>query len=186
MSYNHGSRRRAELDYREIRQEAMTALETELAGLFYFSVHLTHITETALAQASAWRELYVVRGRPDHEPGWDWGKTLKKFRRRPRRVELAIWVDEQLCGLALGHISDAHIVATIHYLEGSPDSHLLAGSVGVIATRYLEVLGVSVGVREVSIERPVPDLIEYYKKLGFRNTVTRGERVLQLKRTIVA
>lgn len=181
---NHGSRRKAEDDYRAIRREAGATLEPELRLSLNLDVRLTDITPDALQRALSWGDCYTSLGREHHRPGWDWEKALRKFRRRPRRVELAIWIEDELCGLALGRISDRCVVATIHFIEANPLNHPLTGKLVPVATRYLEVLATSLGAQEISIEQPVPDLIEYYKSIGFRHTTSKGEKVLRLKKMI--
>ncbi|WNV05891.1 hypothetical protein RP726_05625 [Candidatus Methylospira mobilis] len=268
ISNNHGSIRRAEQEYKNHRQEAMKLLEAELQE---FAVSLTDISTESLLLACSWKSKYPLMSKEDHQPGWDWRKELRKFRRRPRRVELAIWSDQpkqrsvspffakpagtsqspagakrlattlpsaapaiparledgtsrsqmtrrcfaglagflqnparrysfrglldplashcslsrSVCGLALGRISDKRVVATIHFIEGNPSPHQLKGKIVPIATRYLEVLAVYLGIREISIENPVPDLIEYYKESGFVRENTKGKRVIRLLKKII-
>lgn len=181
---NHGDRHRAEADYREARLKAMMLVEPEVQQMTGLNVGLKDIDSNAIQAAESWRSGYAEVDRATHEPGWDWAKQLKKFRRRPRRVELAIWVDEHLCGLALGRISDRCIVATIHFLEGNPIDNPLQGKVIPIATRYLEVLALGLGCKEASVELPLPDLISVYKEMGFVREVTKGQKILRLKKAV--
>lgn len=183
---NYGNRRKAEEGYRLIRKQAMQTLEPELQETLGLPVSLTDITVSALTQALTWGGRYAAANMECRQPGWDWDKVLRKFRRRPRRVELAIWVADDLCGLALGRISDRCVVATIHFIEGNPGGHPLRGRVLPVAVRFLEVLAASLEVKEVSIEQPVPELIEYYKRLGFIHPTTKGRKVLRLKKTLAS
>lgn len=184
MSLNHGNRHTAEVKYRSIRQDAMDVLTIELSGLFDGKVRFTDINSNAIGMAMAWRNQYSTVGKQAHEPAWEWEKEVLRFRRRPRRVELAIWHNVQLCGLVLGRISDKCVVATIHLIEANPNQHPLSSSVAPIATRYLELLATSLEIKEVSVEAPIPELISFYKKLGFIKEVRKGQKVLRLKRSI--
>jgi len=186
MAYPHaGNRIEAELKYQQARREVMDLLEQEIAQLIGVDgLRLSDIDEDALVAADAWRELYAIVGREFHMPAWSWRKALRKFRRRPRRVELAIWAEGQLCGLALGRVSDRCIVSTIHLLEGNPADTPLDGKIIAIATRFLDLFALGLGCRDASIESPVPELIERYKQQGFVKEVTKGKKVLRLKKSI--
>jgi len=181
-SKNHGNRRKAEEAYSAVRREAMLMLQPELQQTLKLNIYLTNITPDALEIAVDWDYIYSCLEKTHHKPAWDWVKELKKFRRRPRRVELAIWCEQQLCGLALGRISDRCIVATIHLIEANPDDHPLKGKIIPVATRYLEVLATSLKAREISIEQPIPDLIEYYKSIGFDHEIKKGRKIMRLKK----
>jgi hypothetical protein len=115
-----------------------------------------------------------------------WRKELARFRKRPRRIELSIWFEGELCGMALGRISDACVVASIHYLEGRPQNHPLSGQIALLATRYLEVVAVAIRARHVSLESPVPGLIAHYKELGFVHEVHKKGRIARLIKRVEA
>ena len=102
------------------------------------------------------------------------------MKRRPRRVEVALWYGETLCGLALGRISNNRVVATIHLVESNPAGNPLGGSVVPYLALFLEAIGVIAGCKDVSIEQPVKDLVHYYESLGFTKKVTKGSKVLRL------
>jgi hypothetical protein len=162
----------------------MERLMIEIKESINIDVKLSDIDYSALDIASTWRENYSVFGRELHEPRWDWNKELRKFRRRPRRVELAIWSETQLCGLVLGRISDRCVVATIHLIEANPENHPLKKMITPISAQYLGILAASIGAKEISIESPVPDLIEFYKQLGFDREIKKGKKILRLKKIL--
>lgn len=177
-------RAESEAKYRAARAFAMGELEPEIRDLTGQDVSLRDIDQTALDAASAWRSAYAGVGKADYLPAWDWGKEARRFKRRSRRLELAIWVGDVLCGLAIGRISDRCIVATIHLLEGNPAGNPLGGNVIPIATRYLEVLAATIGCREASIESPVPTLVERYRSAGYVKEVFKGKKIVRLKKAI--
>lgn len=88
-------RRRIELEsrYRVLRQAARIAVMRELARTDRSFVRLAEIGEEALSATQSWENRRV---------DWDWRKLLRRLRGRHRRIELAIWVDPMLCGLAIG------------------------------------------------------------------------------------
>lgn len=175
-------RSEAYLRYMTRRREARELVEPWLADLTDQIVHLDDITSDAIAQAKEWREVYPEA----RQAAWDWEKVVKTFRRRPRHVELAIWVDQILCGLVVGRISDRCIVATIHYLEGRPVDNPLSGSVAAIATRYVDILALLVNCKQTAIDSPLPALVDFYKGLGYSSATTKGKKVVRLAKTLRA
>ena len=120
---------------------------------------LTDINDAALAEAmSKWPRF------------WDWHSVVARYRRKPRRVELAIWSSSELCGLAVGQVSPSRVVASIHYLQAAPKGHPLQGNIALIATRFLEAFGVMIGAEKVALERPESSLVDFYKGLGYSET----------------
>jgi hypothetical protein len=133
-------------------------------------------------QSEVWRRQYIG-DLAQRLPKWDWADAILKYRRKPRRVELAIWHKQQLCGLVMGRVSARRIVASIHLIEASPNDHPLSGSITLIATRYLSTLAGVLSCKETSIDRPEPSLIEWYERLGFKHRVVRGKKVVRLMRS---
>lgn len=174
------TRNQAEDYYRNARRDARLIVEADLQEFTGQDIRLTDINEVALAATDAWRERYP-ESRADHIPGWSWRKEVKRFRTRPRRVEVALWHDVTLCGLALGRISDRSVIATIHLVESNPSGNPLAGSVVPFIIRFLQTLAVSLGCKEVSIEQPAEGLVDYYAEIGFAKRVTKGQRVVRQK-----
>lgn len=165
-NYKHAEER-----YRSIRNMANQDAERRLSQLMGISIHLCEISEAALAVADDW-------------PNWSWRKEVKRFRRRPRRIECAVWLDmeneKQLAALILGRISDRKIVATIHFLERNPVATTLEGLVGPLATRYLEIQAAAFGCKFISINDPLSELIEFYKALGFTQVIEKNKKVVRL------
>lgn len=180
------SRAESEEKYREARSVAMAIVEPEVREITGLDVKLIPIDHAALAAAEAWRSAYGDVGRLAHQPRWDWYNEARRFGRRTRRVEVAIWAGDTLCGLALGRISDSRIVATIHLLEGNPLANPLGGKVIAIATRFLEVLAVTIGCKEAAIDSPLPALVDRYRLVGFVKEVTKGKKIVRLSKSIVS
>lgn len=174
--------RQAEVRYREIRSQVRAMVLPAVRTATGHPVELTEITPDAAELAAAWRPQYSDKER---EPAWDWGIELRRARRRPRRVELAIWCNGLLCGMALGRISDRCVVATVHLMESNPEqSNPLGGMVAPITVRFLDALALLLGCEEVSLESPVPALVDYYRGLGFTREVRKGRKLLRLKKSI--
>lgn len=173
-----GGRLAAEQRHRENRQHAYRAVEAELQA-FVPGVSLSAISEDVLTQVDSWPALYT-NSRLSHRPGWSWRKVVPKFRGRPRRIEVALWHHDVVCGLAVGRISDKRVIATIHFLESLPTGNPLKGKVAPFATRYLEAVAIGLGCVAVSIEQPVDELVEYYGEMGYTEDVKKGGRIRRL------
>lgn len=169
--------------YWEYREDTNLVVAQEISVETSQDVRLTDINVEALHQVSIWRSQYYGALK-NRTPGWDWVKEVAKFRRRPRRVELAIWSGANLCGLVIGRVSDRRVVASIHLLESNPGQNPLKGNIAAIAIRWLSTFAFTISCKEISIERPVPELIEFYRELGFSNEITRGKKIVRLKNRI--
>lgn len=168
--------------YAEHRKTARQLLQPQLSELTHQEIKLDDITASAVTEAQRWRSAY-----PTVRQGiWDWGKIVISFRRRPRHIELAIWVDQILCGLLIGRISDSRIVATIYYLEGRPVDNPLSGSVAKIATRYVELLARLLHCKLAAIDSPLPALVDFYRGLGYSGMTTKGKKVVRLVKRLDA
>ncbi|MDP1979153.1 hypothetical protein [Undibacterium sp.] len=161
----HSTPKREEIRqiYRELNQNARSLLveRIDLATLT-----LKDIGPDAIRCAMAWRLAYSATN-AHKMPGWDWHLEWKKARGRPRLVQLAIWDEQKLYALAIGRVSKGRINATLHFIEADPwkDSNL--PKAGKIFARYLEAVGYLARCREIILDRPNKNLIEYYKELGF-------------------
>lgn len=171
--------------YAQYRAAARGLVLQQITDLTDEPVTFTDINAAALQQAAKWPPLYTG-SRAGHLPKWDWAKMVLHYRRRPQRVELAIWVDPTLCGLVLGRVSARRVVASIHLLEANPGTHPLTSNVAIIAGRFLEVMAAVTECTHAAIERPVPHLVEFYKELGFTNETTKGARVIRLRKSLQA
>jgi len=171
----------AESYFRGLRFQAYKIAEASVHKNVNPDVQLTEITEAALQQASNWTS--QRRALPNRlTAGWDWRTEVVRFRRRPRRVEVAIWHNQTLlCGLALGRTSNNRVVATIHLLERNPASVTpIDGMIAPIAVRFLEAYARVLGCREIAVDQPFSALVPYYQTLGFNRLVTKGKRVLRM------
>lgn len=167
------SRTALENRYRNLRQVARQAVAEEFSGKAGQDLRLTEIGEAALVAVSSWKNRRV---------NWDWARLVRKFRRRHRRVELAIWINPLLCGLVIGKISDGRVVARIDFIERAPGNHALVGMVGEIATVYLETLGQLAGCREAVISFPAQALLDFYRLLGYTEVIMRRDQITGLKK----
>lgn len=53
-----------------------------------------------------------------------------------------------------------------------------------MAIRYLEFCAAAFGCTVASLQRPIPELVDYYKELGFRREVKKKGRIERLERDL--
>jgi hypothetical protein len=129
-------------------------------------VWLTRIDYAAL---KTWSETWEpINKREPPNGGWDWfykrNYFYKKYSAR-LRFEVAIWNDNELCGLSLGRVTRDDHNNSIHYAEGSPRAgHPLTGNILDIilltGTEYARLLG----KKNIRLVEPVENLIKVYEK----------------------
>lgn len=144
----------SEITYGQIRDRArrdgaavLQAMDLNLPeGLM-----VSNINEMALRSCQKWTGRQVA---------WDWSYTLRQYRKNPKRFELAIWVGEHLCGLALGAPSGSDLHCSVVYLESDPaDTHPLHGLVFLIALTHLETYARLLNKRQTRLVSPVDQRI---------------------------
>ncbi|UDM18934.1 hypothetical protein [Vogesella sp. XCS3] len=172
----------AEVRFSQIRHVVYRQVEKDVYDTVQIAIRLTKITDAAATEADGWR---YPR---DRIPGWSWLKEVRKFQRRPKRVEAAIWLDGQgaiLCGLVLGRVSRNRVYASIHYLAANPERDTpLTGRIAQVAIRYLELQAAALGCTTLSIAKPVDGLVDFYGELGFTHKVKKGQKLLRLERQL--
>ena len=161
----------ASVRYRNLREQSYRLTEGFLRKRIGVSLKMTSITPFVIQQANGW-------GNVD----WCWTREVKRFQRRPRRVDIAIWDgNDMLCALSLGRVSDRRIVACIHFVAKNPFIGNLRGwSVMEVITYYLKIYGNLCGCQKICISNPVPALVEYYKTHGFLEEKVKKGRVVSL------
>lgn len=142
-----------------IQQAALKAVMMMLAeaGL---EVRLGSIGTGALEQADKWPLM------PDRRLKWDWRQIVAGYRNDTKRVEVAIWAGNLLCGLDIGRVRPSYV--SLDYLEGHPDpKHPLKGGIIVIALTVLRALAQAHGRPNMRLIEPLPELVDLYRGFGF-------------------
>lgn len=165
------SRAAAERGYSVLRDRALAATQARLVANGIVA-ELRPIDARALdAFASHWQ------GCPDRRLRWPWPDMRARFHRDyPARFELSAWSGNTLCCLALGRPSASSLHCGLHYLEGNPDpQHPLRGRVAALAITALQDYTVALGKREMRLVEPLPALVPYYQRFGFRLVTPKRE-----------
>lgn len=153
--------------YQRIRQAVLAQTQEEFEQIeprFVDHIELTEINEGALQAQEPW-DVPIER-----QIGWDWRIVRDQYRRdHMARIELAIWHDDELCGLMLGKASDGKLVVKINYVQGGEADNPLKGYIVPIASRCAELFAVAIEADWIGIQDPIDDdeLLEYYRELGF-------------------
>jgi hypothetical protein len=151
-------------------------------------LRIADIDAEALA---AWERTWARRTHPDGSGGWDWPALLDH--RTPRRaavLPVAIWYGSDLQGLVLGHASRRRAAGVRHtialtYAERRPEPpHApLKKRIIPLAISVAQAYGAAVGASRIRLMTPVPNLLGYYRLLGF-SVVWGGTKPLYCEKEI--
>jgi len=175
-AYRDDSRVRFAETRETVNRTARTVLSQEL-GL---TITITAISDQAALEAHNWQ---YSGTRVEHRPGWSWPVEVARYRRLARRIEAAFYTEEGLWGLLLGRISNARVVASIHYLERNPGQGQTIQFVDA-ALRYLELYAVATRCTTYAVNHPHPDLVNYYKSKGLIGELRKGQKLIRLESTV--
>lgn len=151
--------RRAFYDFLQLRILHLTGLVVEVSDIAY----------SLLDQAMDWQ---------NRQYSWDWFEIKRKFRNIPARFELAVSVDDELCGLVIGKPSRGRRHVSAFFLEGNPEAnHPLKGQVLPILLEGLALYGSALGCAYIRLIQPVDGLIQRYEQAGFVLAIDKNHRV---------
>ncbi|MBN3761024.1 hypothetical protein [Burkholderia sp. Ac-20365] len=174
----------ARVRFAQLRRDVAYTAEEILTAENGFPISIREISDEAAAHAQRWQ---YEDARSEHVPGWSWPDEVRRFRRRPRRVDAAFYAHDpdsiRLWGLVLGRISDSRVVASIYFLERDPAQNRHAAFVAV-ASRYLQLFAAAARCSVYAINQPNPALIDYYKDYGFKREQSRKKRVVRLEQDV--
>lgn len=103
---------------------------------------------------------------------WDWEDAFRQCR-DPDSLEVTVWVEDQLCGIGLGTVSNNAIF--MRYMEARPDAaNPLVGQICLIIMDVAARYGQLMGRTEIRCE-PLNDMVAGYFKdtFGFRLVTPR-------------
>ncbi|WP_095126949.1 N-acetyltransferase [Pseudomonas sp. Irchel s3h14] len=122
------------------------------------AVRFEPITATAIEKCHLWEGAAIYAW--DHIPDWK--------RKDAKGLDLAIWYEQNLCGLCYATPRRSAICLKVILLQGDPDkSHPLRGLIAPIAILAADFYARMLGCREIEIQDPDPNVVFYYLELGF-------------------
>lgn len=141
------------------------------AGVCGPELRMTDIDADVLSTwEQSWRGVH-----PSGTGGWNWRMLLENVPRRAAVLPFAIWHGDDLCGLALGQASrrrwngSRHTI-TLTFVERRPEPPPvpLRGQVVALAVTVARHYGLAHGARHLRLRAPDRNLLDYYRRYGFR------------------
>ncbi len=137
-------------------------------------LRLTTIREPQLEEADTW---YL---HPSRMVTWKWREILHKRRKKPKRLDVAFYCTDVLCGLMTASISRGRVGINIRYVEASPDpNHPLKGNFLYLALWQAELFATFTNCKQVSVSQPNPLLVQMYKDFGYEMVESDRKRELR-------
>lgn len=136
-----------------IKNIAPRALKMDVAA-----VRFEPITAAALEKCHLWEGATIYPW--DHIPDWK--------RKDAKGLDLAIWYGQNLCGLCYATPRRSALCLKVVLLQSDPyRSHPLRGLIAPIAILAADFYARMLGCREIEIQAPDPNVVFYYRDLGF-------------------
>ena len=161
--------RRAKERYSAASDDACREAAKVVTADLGIEVHVTGWTNRA---AEAYRAQWEPQVR--HVDGdFDWPESFRKYR-EPGNLEMCIWVDQRLCGIALATMSGQAV--RIEFMEREPDDACpLAGGMMALVLDAASQYAQRLGRRELRLHSVRLGLVSLYKAIGFVEVSPKGE-----------
>lgn len=128
-------------------------------------LRLTAIDEAALG---FWDNYWRAHPSPHAEGDFPWGQIMRQIRTTPRRLDVAIWADNTLCGLCAGMAAKTKRDVAIRFLETFHGPNPLRGLIVPIAVECAAAYAQILGARRLKIRNPADGALPKYEAIGFR------------------
>lgn len=157
------SHQNAERKYQNLRDITYELTMEELPYQDRENIILSEINDKAVAY------FQTPEAERNREVDWHWGFGIQTYRKRyPNRFELAVWYNNQICGLSLGRPSYNGSKVRLDFIERAPiDHNPLKGRLTPISVTAYEVYARLIDAEELRIMFPDEALIDYYSSLNF-------------------
>ncbi|MFW9082880.1 hypothetical protein ACOI9X_26980 [Pseudomonas sp. P2757] len=102
------------------------------------------------------------------DPYFSWNEVIGWKAREPLALDIAIWFEEELCGLCFADPNNSRRRLRIVRLEGRPGgTHPLKNRIGMLALIVIEQYAQFIGCTVLKIQEPLSGAVSVYQKLGF-------------------
>lgn len=156
-------------EYDDVRQVFYEFLHLRILHLTGYVVEVSAVEYSLLEQVMDWGNRRYL---------WDWFEIKRRFRNIPARFELAVSVNDELCGIMIGKPSRGRRHVSAYFLEGNSDpNHPLKGHVLPILLEGLALYGEALGCSYIRLIQPVDGLISRYKQSGFKFATDKTHRI---------
>lgn len=150
--------------------------ELELAGptvLDLSKVRFEPIDEWALKACCLWGD-----------PHFAWSNVMGWKTREPLALDIAIWFDDQLCGLCFANPNNSRQRIRIVRLEGNRSViHPLKNRIAPLAILVIEQYAQLIGSALIEVQQPLAGAVFIYQQLGF-DFDSQGRLVKTLERLV--
>lgn len=103
------------------------------------------------------------------DPFFSWQDVIGWKAREPMGFDLAIWFDQELCGLCFANPNQSRLRVKIVRLEGQPgNNHPLKSRVATYALTAVIHFARIIGSKHIEIQEPLSGVIPLYRQLGFQ------------------
>jgi len=120
-------------------------------------VRFEPIDAQALAAFEAW-----------HDSVFSWDEVVRWKAREPLSFDIAIWFEQELCGLCFANPNNSRQRVRIVRLEGRPaKAHPLRNRIAALALIAIDEFARIIGSRLIEVQEPMPGAIPIYQQLGF-------------------
>ena len=146
-----------------IRKESRAIAHQELPAYLKRAARLAGIDNAALAASKLWAE------EPTRKVDWDWHFANRYTFRHPKAFDLAIWVGNKLCSLALGRPSYNSTFMRSDFVEKAPVNCPFSSEMVPITILAYETYAKRIGAKQFRIVDPVNDKVlrSYLQHGGF-------------------
>lgn len=169
-------RERTYLRYQVYRSEARkragvaTAQMRSISEADMSEVRFEPIDAQALAVFQSWED-----------PVFSWEDVVAWKAREPLSLDIAIWFEQELCGLCFANPNNSRRRIRIVRLEGKPGKvHPLKNRIGALALLAIDEFARIIGSHVIEVQEPMPGAIPVYRQLGFTFDV-QGRLVLPVE-----
>ncbi|RYY01728.1 MAG: hypothetical protein EOO53_16000 [Gammaproteobacteria bacterium] len=150
-------------NYDTLRNEARAIASQELPNYLRRAAKLKGIDAGALSAARLWDD------DPERLVSWDWNFASRYIHRYPKAFDLAIWVGNKLCTLALGRPSYNGTFMRLDFIEKAPTNCPFSSEMVPISILAYETYAKRIGAKQFRIIDPINDKVlrSYLQHGGF-------------------
>lgn len=122
-------------------------------------VRIEPITQEAAEESLNWGEEGALL---------EWGDVIRWKQKYPRGIDISLWFDQELCGLAYANARDSKLTIKIVLIEGKPDeTHPLKGYVLGIALTAIDAYARMLRLQWIEVQDPAAGAVPWYLENGF-------------------
>lgn len=128
------------------------------AGTDFSKVRFEPIDALALSAFELWEN-----------PHFCWREIAAWKSREPLSLDIAIWFEDQLCGLCFANPNKSRQRIRIVRLEGRPEApHPLKKRIAILAMMAIDEFAQIIGSKCIEVQEPLQGAMPVYKELGFK------------------